>query len=293
MNPFDLPGPQFLLVYIVFSILVNISVVLLRQKFETFPTPRIDVSDPLLIAYLRGGHAEAMRVATVSLVDRGLLLCNGSYLTTASHARPEAVRRPIEKELLRKFAASGEASSMFGDAALKATLVEYERKLTELRLLPDGYIQRGRALIFSCALLVLGGGSFLKIVIALERGRTNVGFLIVLTLISLVVALAASFPRLTQTGKNLLADLKELYSDLKTRAPMIRPGGSTLEPLMLASVYGVGALAAGDGFTYTKSLFPKSQSSTDSSCGSTGGSSCGSSCGGGGGCGGGCGGCGG
>jgi hypothetical protein len=61
VNPFDLRGPEFLLFYTALSALVIIAVVMLRRKAESGPIPRIDLSDPLLIAFLRGGHSEAMR----------------------------------------------------------------------------------------------------------------------------------------------------------------------------------------------------------------------------------------
>jgi hypothetical protein len=107
----------------------------------------------------------------------------------------------------------------------------------------------------------------------------------------------------------MIADLQNLYSGLKDRAGFFRPGGATIEPLMLAAVFGVGALSSAD-FAFTHVLFPRAKAAADaatwnsttscgSSCNSTFGSggtscsssSCGSSCGGG--CGGGCGGCGG
>jgi hypothetical protein len=99
----------------------------------------------------------------------------------------------------------------------------------------------------------------------------------------------------------MIADLQNLYSGLKDRAVFLQTGGATIEPMMLAAVFGVGALA-GPSFAYTHALFPRAtanqQQGSSSSCGSSCNSvSCGSSDGGsgcgGGGCGGGCGGCGG
>ena len=295
MNPFDLIGPEFLVFYIAVSVSVIIGAVLLRQYAETSDAPRIDLSDPLLIAYLRGGHTETMRVAVVSLIDRGLLECDGTRLHTAKHAREESVRRPIEKALLRKFASAGEVTSMFDDSKLQPTCYEYEETLKRVRLLPDNSIMLVRRLICACAILILAGVGLTKLIVAFSRGRTNVWFLIILIIVAIGITAKLSFPRLTQSGKAMLEDLKRLYFGLKERASFLRPGGATLEPMMLAAVFGVGALA-GEGFAYTKSLFPRalkssSTSAGSSSCGSSFGSSCGSSCGGGG-CGGGCGGCG-
>ena len=72
-NPLDFPGPQFLWFYVVVGAFVLILLYLVRGAMESGTTPRIETSDPYLIAYLRGGKNEAARVATVSLIDRGLL----------------------------------------------------------------------------------------------------------------------------------------------------------------------------------------------------------------------------
>lgn len=297
MNPFDLPGPPFLLFYIILAAIVIAGGFFLRRKFEGGPAPRIDLSDPLLIAFLRGGHPEVLRVATISLIDRGLLTCVGTRLTTSPNARPESVRRPIERDLLQKFASGGEATNIFTDVNLKAKSYEYEAVLKNHRLLPDGYIVQGRMVIFLCALAVVGGVGLVKLMIALERGRTNVLFLIIFMIVAVVFLVKLSFPRLTSKGEAILEDLKRLYRGLKGRASLLQPGGATIEPLVLAAVFGVSALS-GPGFAYASTIFPvrerSSLTSSDttsyvSSCGS---SSCGSSCGGGGSCGGGCGGCG-
>lgn len=292
MNPYDLRGPEFLLFYIGLSVLVILGVVALRRKAESGPTPRIDLSDPLLIAFLRGGHSEAMRVATISLIDRGLLLCSGTRLETAPHARSESVRRPIEKAILDKFVSSGEAATMFDDRRVKSTLDQYEQTLRNVRLLPDASITETRTLILVGAVFMLGGVGISKIILALGRGRPNVCFLVVLIIVAIVIAARQAFPRLTETGKAMLQDVSNLYSELRDRAAFLKPGGATIEPMMLAAVFGVGALA-GDDFDYTKQLFARAhQASASSLGGSSCGSACGSSCGGGG-CGGGCGGCGG
>ena len=70
--------------------------------------------------------------------------------------------------------------------------------------------------IFAAALLLLIGTGIAKIVIALGRGRTNVGFLIGLIIVDVVSAAWVSFPRLTSAGKNLLADAQAVLR-LKAR----------------------------------------------------------------------------
>ena len=292
VNPFDLPGPEFLVFYLILATAVIVGLVFLRRAAESDGAPKIDLSDPYLIAYLRGGESELLRVAIVTLIDRGLLIVNGTQIKRADNATTGSVRRAVEKALMEKFVTPGEATSVFNDPALKLACEPYQETLKRNLLLPDDSVTQARLTRFMLAFLVLGGVGGIKVLVALDRGRTNVFFLVFLTLFALVIAGKVSFPRLTARGNALLADVQTLYAGLKERASFIRPGGETIEPMMLAAAFGVGALA-GDGFAYTKTLFPRAQSSAHtSSCGSSCGSSGGSSCGGGG-CGGGCGGCGG
>ena len=272
MNPFDLRGPEFLVFYFIFSLIVIVALVLLRRTWESASMPKVDLSDPYLIAYLRGGKNEALRVAVVSLIDRGLLIFDGTKIERASNASPGSVRRPIEKTLMEKFSRAGEAKSIFDDSTLELECESYQETLERDRLLPDESAKQVRLLLSVAAFFLLGVVGGIKVFVALERGRTNVTFLIVLMVIAIAVAVRVMSPRLTSTGSALLADVQTLYTGLKGRATLIRPGGATIEAMMLAAAFGVDTLA-GDAFAYTSS------------------SSCGSSCGGGG-CGGGCGGCG-
>jgi uncharacterized protein (TIGR04222 family) len=295
MNPFDYTGPEFLLFYLGLAALVIIGLVLSRQYFESTAAPKIDLSDPYLIAYLRGGEVATMRVATFSLIDRGLLLVDGSSIKRAENVSPEAVRRPIEKLLLEKFRLPQESTLIYQDTALKEACKPYAQTLRAARLLPDESVNQARMIRLVIACFVLSAVAVVKIIIALDRGRTNIGFLVILMIVAIVVAVAISFPRLTQAGKAMLGDVQNLYSGLRDRAFLLQPGGATIEPLMVAAAFGLHELS-GTGFSYMKVLFPWGATSASSSCASTSScnsscsSSCGSSCGGG--CGGGCGGCG-
>lgn len=291
MNPLDLRGPEFLLFYLVLIAITVAALIILRRAAESGDIPKADLADPYLIAYLRGGSNEALRVALVSLVDRGLLTVDGTLIGRAKHATPDTVRRSIEKRLLEKFQGQGEAKIIFSDMMLKEACEPYRAKLKALGLLPDASAVKARWMRFIWALLLLEGLGAVKIAVALARGRTNIEFLVILMIVAIIIAAVVSFPRLTVRGAAMLEDIKTLYAGLKERAAMIHPGGATAEAVMLAAVFGVGALA-GDGFAYTQTIFPQATSSSGaSSCGSSCGSSGGSSCGGGG-CGGGCGGCG-
>ena len=297
MNPFYLPGPQFLLFYIIFAGAVIGALIYWRRYAESSQTPKIDVSDPYLIAYLRGGEAEVLRVATVSLIDRGLLVAEGTTLKRADNVSPGSARRPVEQALLTKYARGGEVSSMFDDYAVRKPCDAYGAILERAELMPNENVRQARLLRLVIASFLLAGVAFTKLAIALSAGRSNVGFLIMLTIVAIGIAAKVSFPRLTERGKMMIEDVQHLYGGLRDRAMFLAPGGATIEPMMLAAAFGVGALH-GEGFTYANRLFPRrgtsnSCAAADAGCGSScsSASSCGSSCGGG--CGGGCGGCGG
>ena len=285
-SPLDLRGPDFLAFYAIVSLCVLLLLWILRAIFEGGQAPRLETTDPYQIAYLRGGANEALRVATVMLLDRHLLAAETLDGVIVARAKPQDVRRPIEKELLRHFAQPHAPQSIFGDPALVQVCEPYQRRLTELGLLPTAADTLRRCFLLLGVVVVLGGLSVAKINVALSRGRTNILFLIVLTIVALVVALKIALPRATERGRTVLADLRRLFERLRDRAATVRPGGASAEAALLASVFGLGVLPA-EHFSYATALFPKAKRSSGS-CGS----SCGSSCGGGG-CGGGCGGCGG
>lgn len=306
MNPFDLRGPQFLAFYAALTLLTLLVIWWLRRSREmrlkpVSGTAKRDLvlahthpglsqsafADPYLIAYLRGGAAETIRTATVSLVDRGLLTLEGEKVRTSPTGSNTEVRKTIERALLEYCAASSDPRRLYKDSKLVEACHEYEQQLVLRTLLPDETINADRRMLFNAAIACLIAVSVVKLIVAFARGRTNVLFLIIFTVAAVAAARAVAFPRQTAAGKAFLDEIRNLFSALKLRAAQIRPGGATAELVLLVAVFGTDALKGGD-FAWTKLLFPEPSTSSSGSCSS---GSCGSSCGGG--CGGGCGGCGG
>ena len=151
MNPFDLRGPEFLVFYAIFAVIVIVALLLVRRIFESGSPPKVDLADPYLIAHLRGGDSEVLRVALVSLIDRGLLVVSGKQIKRADHAKADAVRSSPEKALLKTYAKPGEATSILFDPVLKLACAEYEQVLKRYRLLPDDSLAQGRMLRFLLA----------------------------------------------------------------------------------------------------------------------------------------------
>jgi uncharacterized protein (TIGR04222 family) len=260
-NPFDLPGPEFLIFYAVLGALTIALLWFARRTSEAGDAPRIDYSDPYLLAYLRGGEKEVIRVVAVSLIDRGLLQTNDDQLVAGNENAVNIVRRPVEKALLDHFRFRTTASSAFASPAIRTSCQEYGDMLQRLKLIPDESILRVRLWRLCVAVILLTGVAALKILIALQRGRTNIFFLILLAVFFILIAIRMHNPLRTLRGDALLAAL-------------------------LMAVFGLDSLPAAS-FPYAKRFQPRNTSSSSTtSCGSACGSSCGSSCGGGGGCGG-------
>jgi uncharacterized protein (TIGR04222 family) len=282
----DLRGPEFLVVYIAIGAGVLVLAWLRMNAGEGADVVgRIDLKEPLAIAYLRGGALEVLRVTAFSLVDRGLLLFDGRTLCAKSKIAGSLVRRPLEKALLERLAAPTATSSMLADAALRSACEGFAETLRDSSLVASAETYAARRPIFLLASATLGGLAGLKIIIALVRGHTNIAVLLVSGLICLAILFRMYRRERTARGDRALADLKVLLAGRKRQSHRIKPGGASDDALLLAAVYGFSALPA-ESFPYLGKLFPKSSGSSNS-CGS----SCGNGCGGGG-CGGGCGGCG-
>src|SRR5262249_29487559 len=273
MNPFDLRGPEFLLFYLCFSLVVIIAIYFLRRRAESGAAPKIDLGDPYLIAYLRGGESEALRLAVISLVDRGMLIMDDLFIQRADHVSNDMVKHPVEYETLKKFSAPGKAHTIFSDNELRSALQPYRYNLELAGLLPDRAVRSARLKRFLLALAALGIVGVVKIQIGLSLEKP-VSFLGMMMIGAMVIAAGFSFPRLPDRGKETLADITNRYSGLKEQIYSFTPGSASAELAMFAAVFGVGALA-GTQFAYARTLFPPSTNS--SSCGS----SCGSSDGGG------------
>ena len=293
MSPFDLRGPQFLLFYLTLGTLVVALLWMLRRLIDPVGAVKVDLSDPYLIAFLRGGKDELIRVATISLVHRKLLQVSDTLVSVTSPGVADGVRIPIERQLLLYFANTSEGASAFSDPGCSFAAEFYSESLQELGLLPDDTLRIRRLQMLGLALALLLGVAFIKITIALSRGRTNIGFLILLAAMFGFAAVKITCPRLTVRGRAILDDLRFLFGPLKRQSSANR---SYSDVALLAAVFGINAVPL-IVFPYAKTLYPKAAASSGSSCGASCGSIGGDSGGGGGcgggGCGGGCGGCGG
>lgn len=295
LNPFDLPGPGFLAFYLVAATLAIVSARRWQHRLES-GDPAEDgavlrglAPDPYRIACLRAGKDEVLRVAVVSLLERGLLEAKGDQVVATRLDAVDQVRRPLDKAILSWAASARSAQDLFDDAVIMAEAEAVGAPLRQERLLPDArlFFLRCRTFGIMALALVLVAGT--KIGIALARGRTNIAFLVILAIAALVATGVVVFRRRTSRGERLLGRLGGLFAPLRERGVSTQGRSATGELCFLGAVYGVGSLP--DQFARTLDRLQLKRRVVESS---SGGCGSGSSCGGGGGCGsGGCGGCGG
>ncbi len=291
MNPFDWRGPEFLVFYAAFA-----AAVLAVQRWgqdlvERAVDPRARLTDPYRIAYLRGGSVAALRVAVIGLIDRGLLRGAEGRLEAAPDA---TASHPVERSVLDHFEKLRALSSLWRRTAL----ADGERApLEAMGFLPDRRARARRGVVAFAAGAVLVAVAGLKIHLAMSRGRSNVEFLVTVTIVALWLVTRVTRRHTTRAGRRALAGLRELFGGLRERAASIEQRADSHDAAYLAAVFGAAALTASPAYAHVIDLFPSKVSAASASggtsCGtaSSCGTSCGSSCGGGG-CGGGCGGCG-
>ena len=308
----NMHGQEFLIFYAFVAVLAIVWA--LRCSWTSDETRRMDVPqlpvefDPFEIAYLRGGVPELVRLIILDLISRKYLqsvevkglLGSRTRIISAAPGHAETRYLDAQERLVFNCLEGGRnAGQIFPDLPrlMESTnsVRQYQQELEERRLLSSAG-QRGRAwrAIFP-ALGVLGGLAAYKLFIALSRGRTNVLFLIGLSILSMVVVVAVAKPRrLTAVGRAYLDRLQTALGTLKGRVAQLASGGANDHLILAVAAFGIVTLE-GTGFAFYPEMFKKAAQQNASGCGSGCGSSsgCGSGCGGGGGCGGGCGGCGG
>lgn len=288
-NPFALTGFQFLLFYLLFGIVVwaGLRRWIAHHESEGERLATSYAKDPYYIAFLRGGAREALKIATISLVDRGLLRVDGELLTTKSNDALLSANRPIERAVLSRYLAPGNAEEILHGAESIPACKEYQQKLIEQELIRGPHSAETRLVPGIIAFACLWTTTAVKTSIALSQGRHNLIFLFILTAIFSLLVLFVLVKRTTARGDALLADLRILFARLKVRASKIAPGGQTNEAALVAAIFGIGVLP-NLLFPYVSLLYPdKSSDGGGTSCGSSsssdsgGGSSCGGGCGGG------------
>jgi uncharacterized protein (TIGR04222 family) len=294
MNPLDLPGPQFLLLYVVL-IIAAAGIARLIKRLLVSPQwsdmRRINL-DAYEAAYLRGGARQAIDAAIAMLAQKQLLKISKTTRSISTTGPLPAGAHWFEKAVHQTI--SPKSERQINDIRSSSMLTPHtERLASQLKdggLIPaDSRWQMARmvSVLVMLAVLLLGVA---KIFIGISRNRP-VGFLIFLCIIAGIITLVVynSRPARTRLGNQALEQLRgesaALQMAARTRPHLLASGDVALA----IGLFGIEALAfTNDSWTDLKTALQPpiatgSSSSSSSSCSS---SSCGSSCGGGGGCGG-------
>jgi uncharacterized protein (TIGR04222 family) len=181
MNPFDLPGPQFLALYAMLGVIVVGAVYYFKQQAEAGEPGRLPVSDPYVIAYLRGGAVEAVRLGVAVLVDRQLLaIGSDDTVVIREGVTPRHGSNDLERAILEQCASAQHPRNLVvGPRLQEVALRSYEPMLRQMNLLadPEVFARRGRYVGTAGVVLVVVAG--IKVAVGLSRNRP-VLFLVIL-----------------------------------------------------------------------------------------------------------------
>jgi uncharacterized protein (TIGR04222 family) len=305
-NPIaDIHGPAFLLVYGLVALAViagAYGIVRTHDKSRLREPPLVPPTfDPYELAYLRGGTNAVTHTAVYALYRRSLVTIISSKRfkwsrLIATAASDTGTLTEVEKRVFEALDQPADPSSLFHGKVAKDIETPCEplrRKLESEELLRTADAKGTATWVLVAASSVLVALTLYKIAIA--EGRP-VGFLIMLTILSLIVLWSVvgsvARGRMTDRGRAYLKRLQVAYENLRqpdARATGQLPQAEHLDAPSVAMVglFGLTVLTATPDAAVA-GIFASSASSGVSSGG------CGGGCGGGGGgCGGGGGGCGG
>lgn len=303
----NMPGPQFLMLYGIVVAITLFGCWLWVHKHDStkgLPLPKIpDQPNPHKVAFLRGGENEVTRLVIFDLIQRGYLKLTEPKKFLIFETQPPQIKRAlkhpssrhlsaIELEVFNFFPSPRAAKEIFESLPnrMGSYYENWREELERSQLLTSSTGAKfalPAALVGSLIIVGLGG---VKLAVALSKGRTNVGFLILIGLISLLLLIPiCRLPRLTQLGKRYLEELQLAFGRLQDRVKTSAGLAVSDEPdpalLLTMGVFGV-TILEGTAYSSFHDMFKQAAAGGSGGCG--GGSDCG-----GGGCGGGgCGGCG-
>ncbi|MEZ5346021.1 MAG: TIGR04222 domain-containing membrane protein, partial [Pyrinomonadaceae bacterium] len=300
-------------------IILILLVVLGAKSFvdSTLKLPMPPISnqiDPYQLAFLRGGTNELARTVLFNLLQKNLLEHSETKTIRKTAAGADTSRLNSIETAAMEWIGSGKTNNeIFQSGGLVTQLDSFgrtfEHQLKRQQLLIDDEIQTKVAVLKWFAAAAVAGIAGYKILAAMSRGRYNVMFIVVMSVVGIIlVFVSARLPRISKLGKAYLARLQLTFENLKvhqTPPPAsvhlssAQPQGTfnSIDPFLLSiGIFG-GAALGGTIYDSYNTIFQKSQklhsASCGAGCGDCGSSCSSSSCSSCSSCGGGCGGCGG
>jgi len=288
MNPFDLPGPEFLGLYaVLFVAAVTVAVFLrwyLRLPSDELPRDGIELT-AYEVAYLAGGDVLAVNAAMARLVREKSVTVDVANRKLVHDEELPADASPLEREIYAASWGSGETIANVRPRAAGA-LAAIRAKLQELELLvPEDKSLTARLIPLFVVLSVVMLG-IIKIFVGVSRGKP-VTFLVMFCIVSAIVAFAGFVRPVhrSRRGDRALDLLKDENAALAYTGSRRAEDLTSADLVLSVGLFGLGVLAGSELAELQTALKPPANST-----------GCGGGCGGGGcgGCGGGgCGGCGG
>ena len=288
-----LNSSTLILLYLIVAVLTTIAFRrwILRNELLSDDKALPRLTDPYEIAYLRKGEVEAIKVATISLIDRGLLIYEGENLKALDASSIEIVNRPIEKAIITCFEESKNHLDAFQNPSVRQICREYKESLLAHRLIADKAVYKSR---FFGVLIAIGLLASICVIYGFTKTlskRTDLIVSIAVMLFFSFVIVRLSSSRLTARGNKVIRDLRFLFNRLLSRSKFLVPGGNTNEVALAAGIFGLHVLSE-KSFPFINKLYSygsskDSKNSTSdlsvssSTCGTCCGSGCGSGCGGG------------
>src|SRR5258708_38469823 len=160
MNPFDFTGPDFLVFYFIFGILVLYFASRMRKARESGVLPQLPLNDPYLIACLGGGREGVIRTGLVALIDQGVLMVSEERMVGRGPKWSEqAAHNAIEKSILQYVNNPRNLQEMFKEPTLANIAAGYAEKLRMARVLASAQDITARRGLRAGALVLLAGGS--------------------------------------------------------------------------------------------------------------------------------------
>ena len=267
MNPFDLQGPQFLALYAIFGVSVLALLYVGKRKNESGELGQVSLSDPYVIAYLRGGALETLRLGVAVLIDRGLLDMDDLHVlqtrkgTVARHGANE-----LERAILERCQQPEPVHTVVDDPRLHAIARHsYEPDLLRKGLIAGCDVRARRWKLVGGAIAALVVVAAIKVIIGLSRHRP-VSFLIASAALFSVCALIATRGVRTVRGDRILGDLEALFDALRHRASGLQPNYATNELALLVAVFGFEPLPAMT-YPFVHAFHPKRSSERLLRCG--------------------------
>ena len=270
--PFYLNGEDFLYFYTFFGFISLILYHILRFLYESGRVNKLQLDDPYLIAYLRGGKNETLRILTISLVEKNILVYKNDELEVKKNSSNTEDLSTFERDVVNYFLYSKKANSIFTESSFEKHFEYYRHFLEINHLLPDNtifYYRRISFLFLFGGIIILGA---LRIYFSIINSHYNLIYLLIIMGSLIFFFIKYSFPRLTIKGKKFLTNLQKIVKKELSSIPYSkkRVNLEHEHSLYMAALLGSSFITA--NYFYTNQLYPKayknldSSSSTSSSC---------------------------